>query len=154
MLLKNKPILIFINSREIYGEKLSGELEEAGFRVQSFEKDSLALKFLERNNVHGIFIASNTLENAKELVVEIRKTENPKNGKKERSRIRNEILKIPNKNSLHILLLPILEDKLLKIFQSIVKLNVSFKIIKLISTNHHFSNQYRSCFLRSSNYHI
>jgi two-component system alkaline phosphatase synthesis response regulator PhoP len=77
MLLKNKPILIFINSGEIYGEKLSGELEEAGFRVQSFEKDSLALKFLERNNVHGIFIASNTLENAKVLVVEIRKTENP-----------------------------------------------------------------------------
>lgn len=77
MLLKNKPILIFINSKEIYGEKLSGELEEAGFRVQSFEKDSLALKFLERNNVHGIFIAGSTLENAKELVVEIRKTENP-----------------------------------------------------------------------------
>ena len=53
------------------------EFQEAGFKVQSFEKDSLALKFLERNSVHGIFIAGHTLEKLKELVTEIRKAENP-----------------------------------------------------------------------------
>ena len=77
MVLKNKPLLVFINTGEVYGEKLSGEIEEAGFRVQSFEKDSLALKFLERNNVQGVFIASPTLENTKELVSLIRKAEKP-----------------------------------------------------------------------------
>ena len=53
------------------------EFQEAGFKVQSFEKDSLALKFLERNSVHGIFIVGHTLEKLKELVTEIRKAENP-----------------------------------------------------------------------------
>ena len=77
MVSKYKPFIIFINYGDERGEKLVEEFQEAGFKVQSFEKDSLALKFLERNSVHGIFIAGHTLEKLKELVTEIRKAENP-----------------------------------------------------------------------------
>jgi DNA-binding response OmpR family regulator len=77
MVLKTKPLLLILNTGETHDEKLSRELEQAGFRVQSFEKESLALKFLEKNNVHGLFIISSTLEKIKSLIVEIRKTENP-----------------------------------------------------------------------------
>jgi len=77
MVLKTKPLLLLLNSGEVHEEKLVGELEQANFRVQLFEKDSLALKFLERNNVHGLFVISSTLEKTKSLIGEIRKTENP-----------------------------------------------------------------------------
>ena len=77
MVLKTKPQLLILNTGDAHAEKLSEDLEGAGFKIQTFEKDSLALKFLERNSVHGVFIISNTLENAKDLVVKIRKIENP-----------------------------------------------------------------------------
>lgn len=74
---KNKPFIIFVISGEFYVKKLSEELEGVGFKVQGFEKDSLALKFLERNNVQGIFLTNHTLEKSKSLVEEIKKTGNP-----------------------------------------------------------------------------
>ncbi len=77
MVSKYKPLIVYINTGDTHGEKLVDELQEAGFRVQVFEKDSLGVKFLERNNVHGVFISSSTLEKAKDLVGEIRKTEKP-----------------------------------------------------------------------------
>jgi DNA-binding response OmpR family regulator len=78
MVLKTKPLLLLLNTGEVHGEKLIGELEQAShFRIQSFEKDSLALKFIERNNVHGIFIHNGTLEKIRLLIGEIRKNENP-----------------------------------------------------------------------------
>jgi len=76
MVLKTKPLLLILNTGETHGEKLSEELEQAGFRVQTFEKESLALKFLEKNNVQGIFLANHTLEKSKSLVREIKKIEN------------------------------------------------------------------------------
>jgi hypothetical protein len=77
MVLKTKPLLLILNTGEVHEEKLTGELEQANFRIQLFEKDSLALKFLERNNVHGLFINGTTLEKTKSLIGEIRKAENP-----------------------------------------------------------------------------
>ena len=73
---KNKPFLIFIISGEFYLEKLSDELKEVGFKIQTFEKNSLALKFLERSNVQGVFITNHDLEKSKSLVEEIKKTKN------------------------------------------------------------------------------
>ncbi len=74
---KNKPFIIFVISGEFYAKKLSDELEEAGLRVQVFEKESVALKFLEKNNVQGVFLTNHTLEKSKALVEEIKKTGNP-----------------------------------------------------------------------------
>jgi two-component system alkaline phosphatase synthesis response regulator PhoP len=74
---KNKPFIVFIISGEFYVKKLSEELEIAGFRIQVFEKESLALKFLEKNNVQGIFLTNHSLEKSKALVEEIKKTGNP-----------------------------------------------------------------------------
>ena len=77
MVSKHKAFVVVLSAEDEHGEKLVEALQEAGFKIQTLEKDSLALKFLEKNNVHGIFIVGNTLEKAKELVMEIRKAENP-----------------------------------------------------------------------------
>lgn len=77
MVSKYKPFIIFLSNGDEHREKLVDEIQEAGFKVQTFEKDSLALKFLEKNNVHGVFITNGTLERAKELITEIRGSENP-----------------------------------------------------------------------------
>lgn len=77
MVSKHKPFIVVLSAGDEHGEKLVEALQDAGFKIQTLEKDSLALKFLERNNVHGIFIAGHTLEKTKELIVEIRKAESP-----------------------------------------------------------------------------
>ena len=78
MVSKNRPFLIFLNNaREDYTEKLVEELEAVGFKIQTFEKESLALKLLEKNNVHGIFITDSSPEKIKDFIKEIRKSENP-----------------------------------------------------------------------------
>ena len=74
---KNKPFIVFVISGEFYAKKLSEGLEEAGFKIQAFEKESLALKFLEKNNVQGIFLTNHSFEKSKSLIEEIKKNGNP-----------------------------------------------------------------------------
>jgi len=77
MIKKTKPLVVIINTGEVYGEKLGDELESAGFKIQTFDKESLALKFLERNSVQGVLYIGSTLEKAKALINDVCASVNP-----------------------------------------------------------------------------
>jgi two-component system alkaline phosphatase synthesis response regulator PhoP len=78
MVSKFRPLLIFINyTGELNVKKLPEELEVNGFKIFEFEKESIALKFLEKNNVHGVFLTDDSNEKIKQTIIEIRKSENP-----------------------------------------------------------------------------
>lgn len=73
MLSQHKPLLVFIEMENHDWEKTSSDFEEAGFKILIFDKEISVLKFIEKNNVQGVFLKAEEAPQAKSLIAKIRR---------------------------------------------------------------------------------